>query len=93
MITGMLAVRSRKAWTRTGGSWAKQQPALSPSARTGAGLVYDPATQQLLLFGGGATPTGPFNGDTRTWNGTTWTQLHPATSPLDADLTRPPQPS
>jgi hypothetical protein len=68
-------------WTRTGSTWTKQAPALSPSPRTGAGLVYDPATKQLLLFGGGATPAGPFNGDTWTWNGTTWTQLHPATSP------------
>ena len=68
-------------WTRTGSTWTQQHPATSPSARTGAGLVYDAATQQLLLFGGGATTAGPFNGDTWTWNGTTWTQLHPATSP------------
>jgi len=68
-------------WARTGATWAQQHPATSPSPRTGASMVYDPATQQLLLFGGGATPAGPFNGDTWTWNGTTWTQLHPATSP------------
>jgi len=68
-------------WTRKGSTWTKHSPASAPSARTGAGLVYDPATQQLLLFGGGATPAGPFNGDTWTWNGTTWTQLHPANSP------------
>jgi hypothetical protein len=68
-------------WTRKGSTWTKHSPASAPSARTGAGLVYDQATQQLLLFGGGATPAGPFNGDTWTWNGTTWTQLHPANSP------------
>jgi hypothetical protein len=68
-------------WTRTGSTWAQQHPATSPSPRTGASMVYDPATQQLLLFGGGATVAGSFNGDTWTWNGTTWTQLHPATSP------------
>jgi len=68
-------------WARTGATWAQQHPATSPSPRTGASMVYDPATQQLLLFGGGATPAGPFNGDTWTWNGTTWTQLHPANSP------------
>lgn len=68
-------------WTRTASTWTKHTPATSPSARTGASMVYDPATKQLLLFGGGATPSGPFNGDTWTWDGTTWTQLHPATSP------------
>jgi hypothetical protein len=68
-------------WTRTGSTWTQQHPATSPSPRTGASMVYDRATQQLLLFGGGATVAGPFNGDTWTWNGTAWTQLHPATSP------------
>jgi hypothetical protein len=68
-------------WTRSGSTWTQAHPAVSPSARTGASMVYDAATQQLLLFGGGATPSGPFNGDTWTWNGTTWAQLHPATSP------------
>jgi len=68
-------------WTRTGATWTQQHPAAAPSARTGAGLVYDVATQQLLLFGGGATPAGPFSADTWVWNGTTWTLLRPATSP------------
>jgi len=68
-------------WTRTGATWTQQHPAAAPSARTGAGLVYDAATQQLLLFGGGATPAGPFSADTWVWNGTTWTLLRPATSP------------
>ena len=41
-------------------------------------MAYDPATDQLLLFGG-STPYSV--GDTWTWDGTTWTELSPATSP------------
>jgi hypothetical protein len=68
-------------WTRTGSTWTQQHPAVSPSARTGAAMAYDPASQQLLLFGGGATTGTGFSNQTWTWNGTTWTRLHPATSP------------
>lgn len=53
--------------------------------RSGAVLVYDGKTQQLLLFGGWHVPCGSVDGeylnDTWTWNGFRWTQLHPATSP------------
>ena len=68
-------------WTRTGAAWTQQHPATAPSARTGAAMVYDPASRQLLLFGGGATTGTGFSNQTWTWNGSTWTLLHPATSP------------
>ena len=42
-------------------------------------MAYDPATSQLVLFGGGGQDGLP--GDTWTWDGTTWTQLAPAASP------------
>jgi hypothetical protein len=70
-------------WIYQDGAWTKEHPALSPAPRTGAALVYDAATGQLLLFGGSSkigTASGYFS-DTWTWNGSTWTQLHPATSP------------
>ena len=44
-------------------------------------MVFDPATKQLLLFGGSATTGTGFSNQTWTWNGSNWTQLHPATSP------------
>jgi hypothetical protein len=44
-------------------------------------MVFDPATNQLLLFGGSATTGTGFSNQTWTWNGSNWTQLHPATSP------------
>ncbi len=68
-------------WTRTGSTWTLHHPAVAPSARTGAAMVWDPASGQLLLFGGGATTGTGFSNQTWTWNGTTWTLLHPATSP------------
>ena len=70
-------------WIYQNGAWTRQHPAHSPAARTGAALVYDAATGQLLLFGGSRKigTAGGFFGDTWTWNGTTWHKLHPATSP------------
>lgn len=42
-------------------------------------MAYDPTTGNLVLFGGydGSTALN----DTWTWDGTTWTQQHPAASP------------
>jgi Kelch motif len=78
-------------WTsgNGGSTWTQQNPAHAPSARTGASMAYDAASHQLLLFGGGATTGTGFSNQTWTWNGTTWTLLHPATSPPareDSDL-------
>jgi hypothetical protein len=52
---------------------------MSPSARFGATMSYDPATGNMVLYGGDAN--GVYVGDTWTWNGTTWAELSPATSP------------
>jgi hypothetical protein len=75
----------RGTWTRTGATWTKRHPARSPSARTGAAMVYDTATGQLLLFGGGDRPLfaggGHLNAQTWVWTGRTWRQLRPAASP------------
>lgn len=63
-------------------TWTQLSPATSPPDRAAAAMAYDPTTQNLVLFGGNGNGGG--NGsldDTWTWNGTTWTQLHPATSP------------
>ncbi|HLQ55191.1 MAG TPA: hypothetical protein VK162_13090 [Streptosporangiaceae bacterium] len=70
-------------WTRQHGTWTQQHPARSPSPRTGAAMAYDDATSQLLLFGGSRLigTSGGFHGDTWTWTGRTWRELHPATSP------------
>lgn len=70
-------------WTFDGRTWTERHPATSPSARTGAAIAYDKRTHQLLLFGGSTGPndSGSFLARTWTWNGRSWTRLHPATSP------------
>src|SRR5580698_2915361 len=47
-------------------------------------MAYDPATGQLVLFGGEGN-SGVL-ADTWTWDGSTWTELSPATSPSARDL-------
>jgi len=78
-------------WTFSHGVWTRRRPARSPSPRTGATMVYDAATAQLLLFGGSRRigTSGGFYGGTWVWTGRTWRRLHPATSPparRDADM-------
>lgn len=60
--------------------WTQLSPAASPSARTGAGMAYDPTTSSVVLFGGGDA-NGVVFGDTWTWDGVTWTQQFPPVSP------------
>jgi hypothetical protein len=69
-------------WIWTGTTWRRLHPASSPSARHNADMVYDAATQDVILFGG---YDGQYLGDTWAWNGTTWTQLSPAASPSPRD--------
>jgi hypothetical protein len=47
-------------------------------------MAYDAATGTVVLFGGFGSSS--LLGDTWTWNGTTWTQQHPATSPSARDV-------
>ncbi|HVX21247.1 MAG TPA: fibronectin type III domain-containing protein [Acidimicrobiales bacterium] len=70
-------------WTWDGTDWTEQHPATSPPARTGAAMADDAAAGDLVLFGGAGTTVGTYRllGDTWTWDGTDWTEQHPATSP------------
>jgi hypothetical protein len=65
-------------WTWDGVTWIQQFPPVSPPAGGGGpfGMVYDAATETVVLFGGAS-------GDTWEWNGRakTWTQKFPASSP------------
>ena len=65
-------------WAWNGTAWSQLTATASPSARTDSQMAYDPATGQVLLFGGS---NGSALGDTWAWNGTTWAQLVPSTSP------------
>jgi hypothetical protein len=60
-------------------TWTQQFPWTTPTARGDASIAYDPATGQLVLFGG--NENGSWFSDTWTWDGSDWTKLSPATSP------------
>ena len=66
-------------WIWTGSAWTRLHPAHNPVSRTDAAIAYDPATRQVVLFGGDGITS--FMDDTWTWNGGDWTQQHPANSP------------
>jgi len=77
-------------WIREGGEWKQLEggtlhlPAAPPGRETGQTMVYDAAKKTIVLFGGlvdvGPKTIGPAN-DTWTWDGSAWTEQHPATSP------------
>ena len=68
-------------WIWDGTTWTQVHPAASPPARSGAAIAYDADSQQLVLFGGTAAGSSGLQGDTWTWDGTTWAQKKPADSP------------
>jgi N-acetylneuraminic acid mutarotase len=70
-------------WVYDGTSWTQKQPAHSPSPRRGA--VAATCNGKLVLFGGDTLPE-PYGDwfsvdETWVWDGTDWTQQHPAQSP------------
>ena len=81
-------------WTWDGVTWTRQFPPVSPPARySRESMVYDPATQTVLLFGGYGSDTGGYGGapfgDTWEWNGRTktWeTEVRVSPSPRWATL-------
>jgi hypothetical protein len=81
IVSGELA----DTWAWNGSDWLALQPSVSPPSRDSAAFAYDPATGQIVMFGGIEQVFHPngfaIRNDTWTWNGTTWTQQHPAVSP------------
>jgi hypothetical protein len=68
-------------WTWDGKNWTQQHPATSPGPIGGASMAYDDATGLVVLFGGCPTGCLQSSAATWTWDGTTWSQLHPMNSP------------
>jgi hypothetical protein len=60
-------------------AWSQLSPSSSPSDRYGTISAYDPATGQLVMFGGNSGSTDL--DDTWIWNGSNWTAAAPATAP------------
>jgi hypothetical protein len=68
-------------WTWDGCRWTKQTPTTSPPGRSFGGLAFDQKSGKVVLFGGGSANSDPARNDTWTWDGSTWQQAHPSTSP------------
>lgn len=60
-------------------NWTLQSPSSSPSPRGTAGLAYDSAHAQVVLFGGASS--GILDNDTWVWDGSNWTQKSPVNNP------------
>ncbi|HEX3735421.1 MAG TPA: kelch repeat-containing protein, partial [Solirubrobacterales bacterium] len=66
---------SNETWTYglppgTANEWTKQSPATSPAAREAASMAYDPASGEMVLFGG--FTGGTISNETWTYDGSTW---------------------
>ena len=60
-------------------TWLQVHPSTSPPALYGAAMAYDPATSQVVLFGGMGKKS--LSSATWAWDGSDWSKLSPATSP------------
>ena len=68
-------------WSWNGTTWNELHPATAPSSRTYVAMSSDPARNGVLLFGGYNFFSGSDLNDTWFWNGTSWKQQLPVTSP------------
>jgi hypothetical protein len=70
-------------WEWNGNTWTQIATATAPGARSFHAMAYDPVRQRIVLFGGYGLPNPPGTtfGDTWEYDGSTWTQRTPATSP------------
>ena len=75
-----------QTWSWNGSAWTQLYPVHEPSIRSNVAIAYDPTTKQVVLFGGlSSLGNTKMLSDTWTWDGTDWTQQHPATSPPARD--------
>jgi N-acetylneuraminic acid mutarotase len=68
------------------GAWTSLNPSNAPTPRVNASMVYDPATDRLILFGGRTSKAvGPGTDCNETWTydfaSNAWSQLSPSGSP------------
>jgi hypothetical protein len=71
---------SGATWELYSGQWWPVAPPVSPAAREGSAMVYDPADSALLLFGG-ANASFDLIADTWTFSPSGWTPLPTAAAP------------
>ena len=77
----------RETWEWNGSVWRRLLLPNQPPSRDLHAIAYDSTRDRIVLFGGRVwppVPGGPTEyGDTWEFDGTTWTELFPATAPRD----------
>lgn len=71
-------------WTWDGATWTLRSPAVSPPATLGPASAHDANRGKTVTFGGvrqGPGGLDDYSTETWEWNGTTWAQATPVTSP------------
>jgi cysteine-rich repeat protein len=70
-------------WLWDGEHWSAVSTPVAPPPRNSHSMVYDTRRHRMIMFGGGYGFGGqmPFREDMWAWDGTAWTELHPATMP------------
>jgi len=63
-------------------TWKQASPGNSPPVLAWAAAAYDPVNDRVVMFGGAPTINGGgTTNETWAWDGTTWTELSPKSSP------------
>jgi uncharacterized protein (TIGR03437 family) len=75
----LLASFALPAAAQTTGNWTQLLPSTIPPPRQAAGMAYDSARAQIVMFGGSNSQS--LLNDTWVWNGTNWAQKLPIPSP------------
>jgi hypothetical protein len=75
---GELGCPRNDMWAWDGTDWTEEHPAHRPSARSAAGMAFDPVVGGLVLFGRGASDDPR---STWTWDGADWASTRPLPSP------------
>ena len=68
-------------WVWNGSTWSRLSPATAPPARSQGMMAWDPGLGKVVLYGGQAGGGATQLGDMWAWDGSTWSRLHPASSP------------
>jgi hypothetical protein len=80
-------IRYADMWSFDGTGWTDMKITATPGERYGAQVAVDPRNGHTYLFGGlaakveGTVQTQEYKNDTWEWNGSSWQQLSPETSP------------
>jgi hypothetical protein len=75
-----------QSWQWNGSVWSGPASGGPLPPRSGEAVAYDPVSGAVVVFGGQGAFPNAILGDTWTWDGSQWTQQHPAASPTPRHL-------